>query len=1016
MKDKRKSQEKSKTVIADSKKITNNIIKDADAVDKKEKTKFRETKTKRAYIPLGATLSLILPSFKALQAKESSAHSSDSLHERATNADKETNEGNTETAHSALTKTSQAEPDANAITQAPTNNEQPKTELAHSSNYLHSPVISHPFFAGYTVATTHAPDLTGLGQTTPQQASSTDINYVEETIQGKYGTLTVKPDGSYTFTLNPKLPAYVLLQGHEIGTDTFTMHLSNGAQQTISVPVTGQNETAQFSGDLAGSVTEDLNVGPNGLITTQGTLAVSDQDHDQDTLVAIQNRTTKYGEFSIDESGHWQYQVNNASNTVQALSSGQLLQETITVHSFDGTEQQIVVTINGQDDTAIISGSDLGSVVEDNQLQVSGKLDITDPDAGQQHFQGGDLVGTLGTLHLTDNGAWSYDLDNNNPTVQALGKGATATDNITVTSADGTTHQVTITVNGTNDKAVIAGTDSSSVTEESQLQTSGTLSITDVDTGEAHFSNTDVVGTLGTLHLKDNGAWTYDLDNSNPKVQALGQGATATDTMTVTSADGTTHQVTITVNGTNDKAVIAGTDTGAVTEESQLQTSGTLTITDVDTGEAHFSNTDIVGTLGTLHLKDNGAWTYDLDNTNPTVQALGKGATATDTITVTSADGTTHQVTITVSGTNDKAIIAGTDTGAVTEESQLQTSGTLTITDVDTGEAHFSNTDVVGTLGTLHLKDNGTWTYDLDNSNPKVQALGQGATATDTITVTSADGTQHQVTITVNGTNDKAVIAGTDTGAVTEESQLQTSGTLTITDVDTGEAHFSNTDVVGTLGTLHLKDNGAWTYDLDNTNPTVQALGKGATATDTITVTSADGTTHQVTITVNGTNDKPVIAGTNSGSVTEESQLQTSGTLTITDVDTGEAHFSNTDVVGTLGTLHLKDNGAWTYDLDNSNPKVQALGQGATATDTITVTSADGTSHQVTVTVNGTNDKAVIAGTDSGSVTEESQLQTSGTLTIADVDTGEALLQYGYCRHTRHSAPQRQWCLDLRSG
>ncbi|MFA0458076.1 VCBS domain-containing protein, partial [Vibrio breoganii] len=541
-------------------------------------------------------------------------------------------------------------------------------------------------------------------------------------------------------------------------------------------------------------------------------------------------------------------------------------------------------------------------------------------------------------------------------------------------------------------------------------QTSGTLTVTDVDTGEAHFSNTDVVGNLGTLHLTDSGAWTYDLDNTNPTVQALGKGATATDIITVQSADGTTHKVTITVNGINDKAVIAGTDSGAVTEESQLQASGTLTVTDVDTGEAHFSNTDIAGTLGTLHLTDSGAWSYDLDNTNPTVQALSKGATATDTITVQSADGTTHKVTITVNGTNDKAVIAGTDSGAVTEESQLQTSGTLTATDVDTGEAHFSNTDVVGTLGTLHLKDNGAWTYDLDNTNPKVQALGKGATATDTITVHSADGTPHQVKITVNGTNDKAVIAGTDSGAATEESQLQTSGTLTVTDVDTGEAHFSNTDIAGTLGTLHLKDNGAWTYDLDNTNPTVQELGKGATATDTITVNSADGTPHQITIAVNGTNDTAVIGGSSTGAVTEETQLQTSGTLTVTDTDTGEAHFANTDIQGTLGTLHLTDNGAWTYNLDNTNPQVQSLAQGATTTDVITVNSADGTPHQITITVNGTNDAAVVGGVDTASVTEKaagdnmspdhaqpgmatlrvSTLNANGHLSVVDPDSGQS--------------------------
>ena len=261
------------------------------------------------------------------------------------------------------------------------------------------------------------------------------------------------------------------------------------------------------------------------------------------------------------------------------------------------------------------------------------------------------------------------------------------------------------------------------------------------------------------------------------------------------------------------QAVISGKDSATTTEDVTTHVSGKLTIIDFDRGEAHFSNTDIIGTLGTLHLTDNGAWTYDLNNTNPTVQALGKGSTATDTITVHSADGTPHQVTITVNGTNDKAVIGGSNTGAVTEESQLHTSGTLTVMDVDTGEAHFSNTNIVGTLGTLHLTDNGSWTYDLDNTNPAVQALGKGSTATDTITVHSADGTPHQVTITVNGTNDTAVIGGSNTGAVTEESQLHTSGTLTVTDVDTGEAHFSNTDIIGTLGTLHLTDNGAWTYD-----------------------------------------------------------------------------------------------------------------------------------------------------------------------------------------------------------
>ncbi|MEZ8075976.1 VCBS domain-containing protein [Vibrio sp. FF112] len=838
--------------------------------------------------------------------------------------------------------------------------------------------------------------------------------------------------------------------------------------------------------------------------------------------------TSNFGTLSITKDGAWTYSLDNNNPVVQRLGQGSTATDIVTVHSADGTAHQVMVTINGTNDHAVITSSTANSpssffaigtsngssqVTEDKDLTVSGQLNITDIDSKEAHFSNSDLKGTLGTLHLKDNGDWTYDLDNKNPQVQALGQGSATTDIITIHSADGTPHQIAITVNGTNDKAVISGTSAGAVTEESQLQTSGILTVTDVDTGEAHFAtsstgSTDIAGSFGTLHLTDTGSWTYDLDNTNPTVQALGKGSTATDTITVHSADGTPHQVTITVNGTNDaatvssatvaiyetdkavttsgtltstdvdnpdntftpdsltgtngdltidanghwtftansafnqlnvgdkveetftvssidgtpstikitingtndKAVISGTSAGAVTEESQLQTSGSLTVTDVDAGQAHFSNTDIAGTLGTLHLTNSGTWTYDLDNTNPTVQALGKGTTATDTITVHSADGTPHQITITVNGTNDKAIIGGTNSGAVTEESQLQTSGTLTVTDVDTGEAHFSNTDIAGTLGTLHLTDTGTWTYDLDNTNPQVQALGKGATATDTITVNSADGTPHQITITVNGTNDKAIFGGTNSGAVTEESQLQTSGTLTVTDVDTGEAHFSNTDIVGNMGTLHLTDSGSWTYALDNTNPNVQALGKGATATDTITVHSADGTPHQVTITVNGTNDTAVIGGASAGAVTEETQLQTTGTLTITDTDSGEAHFANTDIQGSLGTLHLTDNGAWTYDLDNTNPAVQALGNGATATDTITVHSADGTPHQVTITVNGTNDNAVVGGVDTASVTEKaagdnmspdhaqpgmatlrvSTLNANGHLSVVDPDSGQS--------------------------
>ena len=74
-------------------------------------------------------------------------------------------------------------------------------------------------------------------------------------------------------------------------------------------------------------------------------------------------------------------------------------------------------------------------------------------------------------------------------------------------------------------------------------------------------------GTYGSLTIDAAGNWTYTLDNANAAVQALPLGATMNDTVTVTAIDGTTHDIIVTITGTNDAAVIAGVDTGGVTED-----------------------------------------------------------------------------------------------------------------------------------------------------------------------------------------------------------------------------------------------------------------------------------------------------------------------------------------------------------------------------------------------------------------------------------------------------------------
>ncbi|WP_429165422.1 VCBS domain-containing protein, partial [Aeromonas dhakensis] len=623
--------------------------------------------------------------------------------------------------------------------------------------------------------------------------------------------------------------------------------------------------------------------------------------------------------------------------------------------------------ITGVNDAAVITGTDTGGVTEDESnptLTESGTLTVTDVDgADEAKFLAGNgtpSAGALGSLTITETGAWTYNVDNSK--VQYLGEGETKVETFTVASVDGTTHTVTITITGVNDAAVITGTDTGGVTEDESnptLTESGTLTVTDVDgADEAKFvagNGTPSAGALGSLTITEGGAWTYNVDNS--KVQYLGEGETKVETFVVESVDGTTHTVTITITGVNDSAVIGGVDSGNVVEDESnptLTETGTLSVTDVDgADEAKFvsgNGTPSAGALGSLTIDADGNWTYDVANGD--VQYLGEGETKVETFTVASVDGTTHTVTITITGVNDSAVIGGVDSGNVVEDETnptLTETGTLSVSDVDgADEARFvagNGVASTGALGSLSITEGGAWTYNVDNS--KVQYLGEGETKVETFVVESVDGTTHTVTITITGVNDSAVIGGVDSGNVVEDETnptLTETGTLSVSDVDgADEARFvagNGVASTGALGSLSITETGAWTYNVDNSK--VQYLGEGETKVETFTVASVDGTTHTVTITITGVNDSAVIGGVDSGNVVEDETnptLTETGTLSVTDVDgADEARFvagNGVASAGALGSLSITEGGAWTYNVDNS--KVQYLGEGETKVETFVV-------------------------------------------------------------------------------
>ena len=291
-----------------------------------------------------------------------------------------------------------------------------------------------------------------------------------------------------------------------------------------------------------------------------------------------------------------------------------------------------------------------------------------------------------------------------------------------------------------------------------------------------------------------------------------------------------------------------------------------------------------------------------------------------------------------------------------------------------------------GPYGTLYV-DSTTGDYTFVPDNNAINALVAPTTTDFTITV--SDGTlsaNQPFTIAINGTNDAAVISGATSGTAIEAGSaantalgaLSATGTLNSTDVDDAPNTFAAVSTPAAsahgFGTFTMTADGVWTYTVNDANSAVQALNVGDKLTNSFKVTTIDGTPQVVTVIINGANDAAVISGATTGSVTEDGGTKcdlptATGTLTASDVDNAPGftavHCPTASDAG-YGTFTMTADGVWIYKLDDSNCAVQALNVGDTLTDTFKVTSLDGTAQLVTVTIDGTNDAAIICGTKQG--------------------------------------------------
>ncbi|MDO3380553.1 VCBS domain-containing protein [Gilvimarinus algae] len=767
-----------------------------------------------------------------------------------------------------------------------------------------------------------------------------------------------------------------------------------------------------------------------------------------------------------------------------------------------GTVEAVVyIAVTPEEDPAVITGDDLGAVTEDDSepdLLDQGQLLISDPDAGEGAFDPASVapVGeVLGSLTLDSSGLWQYQLAN--AEAQYLAEGEVREELFTLASVDGTPATVTVTVTGVNDAPELyldtGDSDSASLTETNEpLDATGTLTSGDVDvrdTVSAAVVDLRVSGNSGGLSnaallamlsvdsadviasadTEGQVSWAFDSANQSFDYLPEGDRLTLEYTVGVTDSFGATaeHPVTITITGTNDAPVFTGGDRGLVTEDADdpdLMYTGQLTGYDPDGNETAIDDSVAPipqgSVLGGLVINASGAWTYTLANAD--VQYLAQNQLRTEQFLVTTVDGTQHAITVVIRGVNDVPEItleAGdSDTLSLTEaDAGLTGGGTLSVADIDIRDSVTPQvTDVSasidgafdqatllamlsvdagavivsgGTTGILH------WTFDSTDETFSVLPDGVDYTLTYTVVVTdSAGGTDtHEVTVTITGTNDEPVFTGGDRGAVTEDVDVQAGDLLTDAaqltgfDPDYGEAEIDTAvaplPLGNVLGTFSIQSDGNWEYTVDNA--LTQYLAVGQTRLEVFQVTTIDGATHPIVITLTGTNDAPLISvqagDAELASVSEtDTTLTASGTLSVADVDVRDSVTPAVDSVSvTSGNDNGIDNGIlfamlsvdataviangdtsgsiqWQFDSGTEYFNYLGFGDSLELTYTVSVDDGNGgnDTQDVVITINGSNDAPVPSGAGLPDQTSE-DLETIATVDVsgafADIDVGDSL-------------------------
>lgn len=732
------------------------------------------------------------------------------------------------------------------------------------------------------------------GQVNPYDANGDALNFafvapdgtLAASITREYGTITIHPDGTYTYVLdNDK--ANGLAEG-EVVNENFTVQVSDGrggtAQATVTVNVTGSNDVPTLAlgkGHL--TVADDGANVVEGAITDGGTALGDDPDAGHELRYSfgtdddghpVTSITDEYGTLTIDpDTGEYTYTLDKNSEAVQKLTgNGDDVTQRVTVVVTDEhgahAEVPLDITIKGANDVPVITAvtehvKDMGVFGEDAASANTATRDYT---GGEGHIPGGEhRLGLEGQLQ-------GFDHEGTDLTYGVVTSGIVAGGGLTLTNPDNAAETTTLKV----------------------------LSVSTDDAG-----TTTIVTEAGVFTLDADGHYSFKLDTqAGGFVDSMGQGDKWNLTFDVSASDGEltgTSSLTICIEGSNEAPTftqMAHKDYLGQ-EQASVDAAGAWVVEAAEQGRWRDDHSNRVGDYSDVLT---GSFAADDKDA---------GESAHLTFGAEFRDGST-------SGGNKDALeglgsmeLKGEPEDLVLTESrplaEYANMGTTNHTELPAGAYKVFHFDV----GDFYLNvKTGDYYFDVNDDSDLVNRMNLGDTHSLNFSVTVTDehgaSSSHDFTIHISGRNDRPELTVEHRLSATD-GQVATGNLSDLVDVkddDFGDSHqffivanptmdgnypgdyegsredtASNkldsynpvTTLGGKYGTLTIHSDGSYEYRLygpgeghDDAYNAVKALPDGATLEDEvfhIAVKDADGAfdIKELPITVSGVNDAPSI-------------------------------------------------------------------------------------------------------------------------------------------------------------